>query len=224
MSAKPKPVLRPDDLLLLLVQHWARDESVFPTEDDRLDLATIMLFQSYTGCRPAELVHAPRGRGLPNPLEEDDAHDTKLSLDTEETACDDESDYGDDDNHDDSGYSSATGGDSQANVDDIMDCEDSDGSVDDIDGDYEHNSDDSDGTEDTETEDTTDCYTTKVNDVGEPRPEVRQRAQDPGPRPAWRASPRVQSALLRGYLSMGREESEAGGTRPSCDGGRSPPP
>jgi hypothetical protein len=71
-SAKPKPVTGPDDLLLLLVQHWARDESIFPTEDDRLDLPTIMLFQSYTGCRPAELVHAPRGLGLQDPLDDED--------------------------------------------------------------------------------------------------------------------------------------------------------
>jgi hypothetical protein len=43
-TLKPKPVAGLDDLLLLLVQHWARDESVFPTEDDRYDVATIMLF------------------------------------------------------------------------------------------------------------------------------------------------------------------------------------
>ena len=30
-TSKPKPVAGPDDLLLLLAQHWARDESVFPT-------------------------------------------------------------------------------------------------------------------------------------------------------------------------------------------------
>ncbi|KID94454.1 FluG domain-containing protein, partial [Metarhizium majus ARSEF 297] len=43
-----KPVMGVDDLLLGLTQHWCRDRSVFPTEDDRLDPATIMLFQSYT--------------------------------------------------------------------------------------------------------------------------------------------------------------------------------
>jgi len=32
--SKPKPVVGPDDLLLLLSHHWARDESVFPTEGD----------------------------------------------------------------------------------------------------------------------------------------------------------------------------------------------
>ncbi|KAK8905619.1 hypothetical protein QC760_005541 [Botrytis cinerea] len=57
ITAKAKPATGPDDLLLLLVQHWARDKSVFPTEDDRHDIATIMLFQSYTGGRPAEFVH-----------------------------------------------------------------------------------------------------------------------------------------------------------------------
>ncbi|KAH7418828.1 hypothetical protein BKA64DRAFT_635943 [Cadophora sp. MPI-SDFR-AT-0126] len=30
-TSKSKPVAGPDDLLLMLVQHWARDESVFPT-------------------------------------------------------------------------------------------------------------------------------------------------------------------------------------------------
>ena len=48
-TSKPKPVAGPDDLLLMLVQHWARDESVFPTEDDRHDVATVMLFSSLIG-------------------------------------------------------------------------------------------------------------------------------------------------------------------------------
>ncbi|KAH6699722.1 hypothetical protein BKA61DRAFT_419534, partial [Leptodontidium sp. MPI-SDFR-AT-0119] len=56
-TSKSKPVAGLDDLLLLLVEHWARDEHVFPTEDDRHYVATILLFQSYTGCRPAEFVH-----------------------------------------------------------------------------------------------------------------------------------------------------------------------
>ena len=64
-----------DDLLLGLTQHWCRDRSVFPTEDDRLDLATIMLFQSYTACRPAELVDGTKCRGGQDPLLEDLDHD-----------------------------------------------------------------------------------------------------------------------------------------------------
>ncbi|RFU29061.1 hypothetical protein B7463_g7279, partial [Scytalidium lignicola] len=68
MSSKLKPVAGPDDLLLLLVQHWARDQHVFPTEDDRHDLATILLFQSYTGGRPAEFVHALKGKASEDPL------------------------------------------------------------------------------------------------------------------------------------------------------------
>jgi hypothetical protein len=67
-TSKPKPVAGPDDLLLLLTQHWARDESVFPTEDDRHDVATIMLFQAYTGGRPAEFVHASKGKASQDPL------------------------------------------------------------------------------------------------------------------------------------------------------------
>ncbi|KID73429.1 uncharacterized protein G6M90_00g062530 [Metarhizium brunneum] len=70
-----KPVMGVDDLLLGLTQHWCRDRSVFPTEDDRLDLATIMLFQSYTACRPAELVDGTKCRGGQDPLFEDLNHD-----------------------------------------------------------------------------------------------------------------------------------------------------
>ncbi|KJK73445.1 hypothetical protein H634G_11327 [Metarhizium anisopliae BRIP 53293] len=70
-----KPVMGVDDLLLGLTQHWCRDRSVFPTEDDRLDLATIMLFQSYTACRPAELVDGTKCRGGQDPLFEDLEHD-----------------------------------------------------------------------------------------------------------------------------------------------------
>jgi hypothetical protein len=44
---------------------------VFPTEDDRLDLATIMLFQAYTACRPAELVDGTKSRGAADPLLDD---------------------------------------------------------------------------------------------------------------------------------------------------------
>ena len=65
---KAKPVLGVDDLLLGLTQHWARDRSVFPTEDDRLDFATIMLIQAYTACRPAELVDGGKSSGRKDPL------------------------------------------------------------------------------------------------------------------------------------------------------------
>jgi hypothetical protein len=64
----PKPVMGVDDLLLGLTHHWSRDRSVFPTEDDRLDLATIMLFQAYTACRPAELVDGTKCRGGKDPM------------------------------------------------------------------------------------------------------------------------------------------------------------
>ena len=67
---KPKPVAGADELLLLLTHHWARDESVFPTEDDRLDTAAITLFQAYTGGRPAEFVDASKGDACKDPLGE----------------------------------------------------------------------------------------------------------------------------------------------------------
>lgn len=70
-----------DDLLLGLTHHWSRDTSAFPTEDDRLDLPTIMLFQAYTACRPAELVDGSRSREDKDPLldgSEDQCGDTVM--------------------------------------------------------------------------------------------------------------------------------------------------
>ncbi|KAM3550109.1 hypothetical protein ARSEF4850_008511 [Beauveria asiatica] len=66
-----KPVLSVDDLLLGLTHHWSRDRGVFPTEDDRLDLPAIMLFQAYTACRPAELVDGTKCRGASDPMLDD---------------------------------------------------------------------------------------------------------------------------------------------------------
>ncbi|KAJ8068111.1 hypothetical protein OCU04_003683 [Sclerotinia nivalis] len=68
--SKPKSVVGPDDLLLLLVQYWVCNEFVFPIEDDRYDVATIMLFQSYTDGRSAEFVHSSRGKVGEDPFGE----------------------------------------------------------------------------------------------------------------------------------------------------------
>ncbi|KAL3957291.1 hypothetical protein ACCO45_007869 [Purpureocillium lilacinum] len=65
---KNKPVMGIDDLLLGLTHHWSRDRSVFPTEDDRLDVSAIMLFQAYTACRPAELVDGTKCRAGRDPM------------------------------------------------------------------------------------------------------------------------------------------------------------
>ncbi|KAK9438308.1 FluG domain-containing protein [Metarhizium brunneum] len=67
-QAGSKPGMGVDDLLLGLTHHWWRDRSVFPTEGDRLDLSAIMLFQSYTACRPAELVDGTKSRGGKDPM------------------------------------------------------------------------------------------------------------------------------------------------------------
>lgn len=40
----------------------------FPTEDDRHDVATIMLFQAYTGGRLAEFAHVLKGKVSQDPL------------------------------------------------------------------------------------------------------------------------------------------------------------
>ncbi|EJP61152.1 FluG domain-containing protein [Beauveria bassiana ARSEF 2860] len=82
-----KPVLSVDDLLLGLTHHWSRDRSVFPTEDDRLDVAAIMLFQAYTACRPAELVDGTKRRGTGDPLLDDSGvEDTSSSKAAENCA------------------------------------------------------------------------------------------------------------------------------------------
>ena len=59
-TVKSKPVLGPDDVLLLLTHLWARDTCIFPTEDQRESLAAIKLISIFTGCRPAELVDGSR--------------------------------------------------------------------------------------------------------------------------------------------------------------------
>jgi hypothetical protein len=83
VTAKPKPVLGVDDLLLLLTHHWARDTSTFPTERHRVQFALILLLLAYTGCRPAELVDAARKRTPDSDLDDDD-DDTMIDA---ESAC-----------------------------------------------------------------------------------------------------------------------------------------
>ncbi|KAL9107289.1 MAG: hypothetical protein Q9187_008450, partial [Circinaria calcarea] len=65
-----------DDLILLLTHHCARDTSIFPTEDQRLTLAAIMLLLIYTGCRPAELVDAAKRKATSDPAYKDDNWDS----------------------------------------------------------------------------------------------------------------------------------------------------
>jgi hypothetical protein len=150
-TSKPKPVAGPDDLLLLLVQHWARDESVFPTEDDRHDVATIMLFQSYTGGRPAEFVHSSKGKASQDRLGE--AEDTNMCEPPQEATnedYDDDSDAGDGPEYDD---------------DDATD-EDTDETTD---RDSGYNTDE---IEITMTEDTDSCYNTKIDEFEEPEQQI----------------------------------------------------
>ncbi|KAH7110517.1 FluG domain-containing protein [Dactylonectria estremocensis] len=112
---KSKPVMGVDDLLWGLTHHWARDRSVFPTEDDRLDVPTIMLFQAYSACRPAELVDGTKSRGREDPLREEAG---KL----DPTGNKDDSILFDDD--DGSGYNSASTDDTEINDDTIADAND----------------------------------------------------------------------------------------------------
>jgi hypothetical protein len=103
-------VAGPDDLVRLLTYHWARDKSTFPTEDHRLDLATLILFQSFTGCRPAELVDASKPKACLDPLAELDEidqyeHNLLDKIDEDEI---DEDDYKDIDKMDNDEYESSS--------------------------------------------------------------------------------------------------------------------
>ncbi|KAI7758833.1 hypothetical protein LZL87_013816 [Fusarium oxysporum] len=67
-----KPVASVKEMVRVLIDIWFGETSFFLTEDDRLNCATIILLQGYTGCRPAELTDATKKRGCENPLEEPD--------------------------------------------------------------------------------------------------------------------------------------------------------
>ena len=155
----------PDDLLLLLVQHWARDESVFPTEDDRHDLATIVLFLAYTGGRPAEFVHSSKGKASQDPLgeaeEANKAEQTQQSAGKDynrEDEIDGSLDYDDD---------SDAGDGPEFDVDDLFDSDDeADEEIDENAG-YDSGYGTTEETDVTMTEDVDDCYIAEVGKLGE---------------------------------------------------------
>ncbi|KAK8073387.1 hypothetical protein PG994_004286 [Apiospora phragmitis] len=127
---KAKPVLGVDDLLLGLTQHWARDRSVFPTEDDRLDFATIMLIQAYTACRPAELVDGAKSRGRKDPVideserqRDDEAGPDIMEDDSDNGMSDHSNDESvfDEDGHDSDGYESDATGDEDRHATSVKD-------------------------------------------------------------------------------------------------------
>jgi hypothetical protein len=90
---KPKPLAGVDTLLLLLTQHWARDESVFRTEDDRLDFAAVTLFLAFTGGRPAEFVHVAKNPASQDPLGKDEETPRRGSYQPSLHLNNDSSDY-----------------------------------------------------------------------------------------------------------------------------------
>jgi hypothetical protein len=176
-TSKPKPVAGPDDLLLLLVQHWARDESVFPTEDDRHDVATIMLFQSYTGGRPAEFVHSSKGKASQDPLgEAEDANKREPAREMAYNNYDNDSDDDDGPEYDDD---SNAGDGPEYDDDGLFDCDDERSVYDDDSAADKETSENggpdsgysSDGTSVTMTEDT--ANTAEIDEIGEP---VRQNS------------------------------------------------
>jgi hypothetical protein len=82
---KAKPVLGADDILILLTHLWARDTCIFPTEDQRVMFATIMLLLIYTGCRPTELTNASTKKKLKTRPDTDGAYSsTAAGTDTDE--------------------------------------------------------------------------------------------------------------------------------------------
>ena len=120
-----------------------------------------MLFQSYIGCRPAELIHTLRGRDLEDPLKGKDTYP-----DIEEAAFDDESDNSNNNNN--SSYASIIEDGSRDIIHDVIAYKDSD-----FIGDFISDSDDKDNFEynsdkidNIMTENTADCYISKVNDLG----------------------------------------------------------
>jgi hypothetical protein len=178
-------VAGPDDLLLMLVQHWARDESVFPTEDDRHDVATVMLFQAFTGGRPAEFVHSSKGKASEDPLGEREEA-SKKAPPRKAAHCD----YDDDSDAD---------ADAEPECDDDSDADDDPGSDDDVLFDSEDDGSDdgtagegtvlhgrldsgynSDGTDVTMTEDTDKRYTTELDACGQPLRQNSDDAAEPG--------------------------------------------
>jgi hypothetical protein len=179
-TSKPKPVAGPDNLLLMHVQHWARDKSVFPTEDDCYDVATVMLFQAYTGSRPAEFVHSSKGKASEDSLgEREETNENSHPQKAVYCDYDDNSDTGDNSDADEEPEydgDSNTGDGSGSDDDVLFDSEDDgsdDGGADEDDEDMdEHGGSDSsyasNGTDVTMTEDTDKCYTTELDESGEP--------------------------------------------------------
>jgi hypothetical protein len=85
LTPKDKPVLGSDDVLLLLTHLWARDTCVFPMEDQRHALATILLLSIFIGARLAELVDAIKHNA---PHKYPWEYPETLNLDVEEPTAD----------------------------------------------------------------------------------------------------------------------------------------
>ncbi|KAK4220597.1 hypothetical protein QBC38DRAFT_184261 [Podospora fimiseda] len=61
---KEKLVLNADDMYLILHHHWVRDQSIFPHERQRLQLALMLLVQAYTATRPRVISYRPTNPSL----------------------------------------------------------------------------------------------------------------------------------------------------------------
>lgn len=158
-----------DDLLLLLAQHWARDGSVYHTEDDRHDVATVMLFQAYTGGRPAEFVHSSKGKASEDPLgDAEEANKTEEAHKKVGKDCNKEGDIDDGLDYDDDS-DAGDGPEFDGDVDDLFDNDDDDTVDEDTHEDASYDS--GYGTEETDitmTEDADDPYAAELDGSAEP--------------------------------------------------------
>jgi hypothetical protein len=166
MTSKSKAEAGPDDLLLL-VQHWARDEHVYPTKDDRHNIATILIFQSYTSVQPAKFVHSSKIKTSEDPLGEADKtnknkrRQERKDVDDGESNADDRPEFDDDS---DTGNGPENENDllfdSDNDSDDDVATAAEEGTEETCDRDSGYNSDRADITM---TDDTDDCFTTVLD-------------------------------------------------------------
>jgi hypothetical protein len=70
---KPKPVLGPDDLLVLLDHHWASCNDNYATERQRIQIAFLLLLVVYTTARPAAILETRRDTTKEDACSEEDS-------------------------------------------------------------------------------------------------------------------------------------------------------
>ncbi|KAL5320094.1 hypothetical protein ACEPPN_013156 [Leptodophora sp. 'Broadleaf-Isolate-01'] len=144
-TSKSKPVAGPDDLLLLLVEHWARDEFVFPTEDDRQSRPFQRREEANKIAQPLKPPHCDHDEDTDGDINSETECEDDINADNNPGSDDDITFDSEDDESDDS-----------AADEDMDEYSGSDSGY------------NSDRTDITMTEDTNQCYTTEINGCREP--------------------------------------------------------